>query len=268
MSARAKAAPAPAVVGSRSTEVRACAEACGLNRIGVRFAAAIAALPGERCFLVASGGCAAALAAAARGEPHLVPLGRPLPYALGLALARPGRRVLAFLGDGEAAGPGLGHLLHAARRGDPVRAVVVNNEVLGGAGGFPSGATPRGRRTEATPEGSSGHGVDLARLALEAGAAWVGRETVTAGDALDRLFEEFLQAPAFSLLEVRAPCYPAVGRWNGHESPEAMHAALDRRAIRDGEPDARREDDRFRVGRLWPGPSPAGVAAARERGGR
>ena len=265
MSARSNVAPAPVGRGPRS-EGRVCAEACGLGRIGVRFAAAIAALPGERCFLVASGGCAATLAAAARGEAHLVPLGRPLPYALGLALAKPERRVLAFLGDGEAAGPGLGHLLHAARRGDPVRAIVVNNEVLGGAGGFPSGATPRGRRTEATPEGSAGRGVDLARLALEAGAAWVGRETVTAGAALDRLFEEFLRAPAFALLEVRAPCYPAVGRWNGHESAEEMHAALDRRAIRDGGSDARREDDRFRVGRLWPAAPHA--AAAPERVGR
>ncbi len=255
-------------------EVRACAEACGLGRLGVRLADAIARLPGEPCLLVASGGCAATLAALATGEPQRVPLGRPLPYALGLALARPGRTVIAFLGDGEAAGPGLGHLLHAARRGDPVRAIVVNNEVLGGAGGFPSAATPRGRRTEATPDGSAARGVDLAGLALEAGAAWVGRETVTAGAALDRLLAEFLRAPAFALLEIRAPCYPAVGRWNGHESPEAMHAALERRAIRDGEAGAEaREDDRFSVGRLGPaGGRPADALSAATvapvRGGR
>jgi 2-oxoglutarate ferredoxin oxidoreductase subunit beta len=267
VSARPNTSPAAPRSGALPAEARVCAAACGLGRIGVRFAAAIAALRGEPCLLVASGGCAATLAAQAKGEPHLVPQGRPLPYALGLALARPGRRVLAFLGDGEAAGPGLGHLLHAARRGDPVRAIVVNNEVLGGAGGFPSGATPRGRRTEATPEGSAGRGVDLARLALEAGAAWVGRETVSAGTALDRLFEEFLEAPVFSLLEVLAPCYPAVGRWNGHESPEAMHAALERRAIRQGGADARPEDDRFPVGRLWPA-DPSRAVAAREGNGR
>jgi 2-oxoglutarate ferredoxin oxidoreductase subunit beta len=260
VSVRSKAGPAAAGRGT-AAEARVCAPTCGLDQVGVRFAAEIATLPGEPCLLVASGGCAATLALEVPGESRVVPLGRPLPYALGLALARPGRVVLAFLGDGEAAGPGLGHLLHAARRGDPVRAVVVNNEVLGGAGGFPSAATPRGRRTEATPQGSTARGVDLARLAIEAGAAWVGRETVTAGAALDRLFAEFLRAPAFALLEVRAPCYPAVGRWNGHESPEAMHAALERRAIRDGEDgDARREDDRFRVGRLWPD-APLPVAA-------
>lgn len=242
--------------------LRACASACGVDGLGARLAAAVARLADEPPLLVASGGCAATLASHVRGETHHVPLGRPLPYALGLALAKPGRAVLVFLGDGEAAGPGLGHLLHASRRGDPVRALVVNNEVLGVAGGFPSAATPRGRRTEATPQGSSTRGMDLARLAAEAGAAWVGRETVTAGASLDRLVTEFLSAPAFALLELRAPCYPAVGRWNGHESPEAMHEALERRAIRDGDVSPRRDDDRFPVGRLWP-PQTAPPAAAK-----
>jgi len=246
-----------------ASEPRVCAEACGLGRLGVRLGALIQGRGGDPPLLVASGGCAATLASHARGEAHRVPLGRPLPYALGLALARPGRDVLVFLGDGEAAGPGLGHLLHAARRGDPLRALVVNNEVLGGAGGFPSAATPRGRRTEAAPGGSVARGVDLAALALEAGAAWVGRETVTAGAALDGLLAEFLAAPSFALLEVRAPCYPAVGRWNGHESPESMHEALERRAIRDGGIVARRDDDRFQAGRLWP---PAG--SSRPKSGR
>jgi len=231
-----------------------------LGRLGARLADLVLRLGGDPLLLVASGGCAATLASHARGEMHRVPLGRPLPYALGLALARPGRDVLVFLGDGEAAGPGLGHLLHAARRGDPVRALIVNNEVLGGAGGFPSAATPRGRRTEAAPQGSEARGVDLAALALEAGAAWVGRETVTAGAALDRLLAEFLRAPSFAVLEVRAPCYPAVGRWNGHASPESMHEALERRAIRDGGTVARRDDDRFQAGRLWPA---AGVSHAK-----
>jgi len=247
-------------------EARVCAEACGLGRFGTRLGEAVLRLAGDPLLLVASGGCAATLARHVKGEAHRVPLGRPLPYALGLALARPGRSVLAFLGDGEAAGPGLGHLLHASRRGDPVRALVVNNEVLGGAGGFPSAATPRGRRTEAAPRGPDARGVDLAGLALDAGAAWVGRETVTAGASLDRLLAEFLVAPAFAVLEVRAPCFPAIGRWNGHESPEAMHEALERRAIRDGGKLSGRDDDRFRVGRLWPdgGPEVATIGPDRE----
>lgn len=263
MSPTASARRVDAVLGHR-----ACASACGVDGLGGRLAAALERLGGEPPLLVASGGCAATLASHVRGEAHPVPLGRPLPYALGLALARPGRRVLVFLGDGEAAGPGLGHLLHASRRGDPVRALVVNNEVLGVAGGFPSAATPRGRRTEVEPQGSTARDVDLARLAAEAGAAWVGRETVTAGASLDRLMAEFLGAPGFALLEVRAPCYPAVGRWNGHESPEAMHGALERRAIRDGDAEARRDDDRFPVGRLWPPAAVASAPAGPDRGTR
>jgi 2-oxoglutarate ferredoxin oxidoreductase subunit beta len=256
---------APTFGDSAASESRVCAEACGLGRLGARLAALVLRVAGEPPLIVASGGCAATLASHAKGEAHRVPLGRPLPYALGLALARPGRDVLVFLGDGEAAGPGLGHLLHAARRGDPIRALVVNNEVLGGAGGFPSAATPRGRRTEAAPQGSAARGVDLAALALEAGAAWVGRETVTAGAALDALLAEFLRAPSFAFLEVRAPCYPAVGRWNGHASPESMHEALERRAIRDGGLAGRRDDDRFQAGRLWPAAGASHAKLGRDR---
>jgi 2-oxoglutarate ferredoxin oxidoreductase subunit beta len=212
--------------------------------------------------LVASGGCAGYVAGFVDGERFRVPQGRPLPFSLGLAHARPGRTVIAFLGDGEASGPGLGHLLHAARRGDPVHAVIVNNEVLGGGGGFPSPTTPRGGRTVATPQGSSPRAIDLSDLALDAGAAWVGRETVTAGGPLDALLEEFLRAPTFALLEVRAPCYPAYGQWNGFPTPEAMHAALERRALRGQAPGASPApgagaEDRFRVGRIWPPPEGA-----------
>ena len=98
----------------------------------------------------------------------------------------------------------------------------------------------------------------MAELARAAGAAWVGRETVTAGDELAALLREFVGAPPFALLEVRAPCYPAFGQWNGYATPEAMHEALERRALRGDDPPTRGRDSdaaesgAFHVGRLWP----------------
>jgi 2-oxoglutarate ferredoxin oxidoreductase subunit beta len=164
-----------------------------------------------------------------------------------------------LVGDGEAAGVGGNHLLHAARRGDRVRVVVVNNEVLGGTGGFPSPTTPQGARTALLESGSAPKALDVAEVARAAGAAWVGRETLTAGPPLASLLDEFVGAPTFALLEVRAPCFPTYGRWNGHATPEAMRAAMERRAIR-GEGatfparagTAANDPDAFRVGRIWP----------------
>ena len=235
-----------------------CAPSCALDRLGRGIAAALAHEGAARRLVVTGGGCAAFVAGWVEGTLHRVPLGRSLPFALGLAQARPDREVFVFLGDGEAASVGGHHLLNAARRGDRVRALVVNNEVLGGTGGFPSPTTPRGGRTASQPGGSAPRALDVAELARAAGAAWVGRETVTAGDALAALLREFVEAPPFALLEVRAPCYPAYGQWNGYATPEEMHEALERRADRgDGAP-ARAiaglepaESGRFRVGRLW-----------------
>ncbi len=238
----------------------ACAPACGLDRLGQGLAAALAHQRSDaaRRLVVTGGGCAAFVAGWVEGTLHRVPLGRSLPFALGLAHARPDREVFVFLGDGEALSVGGHHLLNAARRGDRVRALVVNNEVLGGTGGFPSPSTPRGGRTAIQPAGSEPRALDVAELARAAGAAWVGRETVTAGDELAALLREFVGAPPFALLEVRAPCYPAFGQWNGYATPEAMHEALERRALRGDDPPTRGRDSdaaesgAFHVGRLWP----------------
>jgi 2-oxoglutarate/2-oxoacid ferredoxin oxidoreductase subunit beta len=238
-----------------------CAPPCALDRLGHGMAAAFARQSGRdsRRHVVTSGGCAAFVAGWVEGTLHRVPLGRSIPFALGLSQALPGHDVFVFLGDGEAAGVGGHHLSNAARRGDRVRALIVNNEVLGGTGGFPSPTTPRGGRTAFQPAGSAPRALDVAELARAAGAAWVGRETVTAGDPLIHLLAEFVGAPPFAVLEVRAPCYPAYGQWNGFPTPEEMHAALERRALRGGTSPGGRADaespdtDRFRVGRLWPG---------------
>jgi len=238
-----------------------CAPPCALDRLGRGIASAFARRTGgaSKRLVVTSGGCAAFVAGWVEGTLHRVPLGRSIPFALGLSQSLPDHDVFVFLGDGEAAGVGGHHLSNAARRGDRVRALIVNNEVLGGTGGFPSPTTPRGGRTAFQPAGSAPRAFDVAELARAAGAAWVGRETVTAGTALAELLDEFVGAPPFAVLEVRAPCYPAYGQWNGFPTPEEMHEALERRALRGGgraaggRAEAESPDpDRFRVGKLWP----------------
>lgn len=239
-------------LSDRAGELRHCT-ACGIDRLGDALQAALAAMGVEpgRLAIVHAGGCAAEAVERVEAERHRVPLGAALPFALGLQTSRPELFVIVLLGDGDAAGVGGNHLLHAARRGDPVRALVVNNEVLSSTGGFPSPTTPRGGRTPATPRGSTAEGLDLCALAHVAGAAWVGREVIGAGEPLHRLLREFLAADPFAFLEVRAPCFPVLGPMGGYATPEAMLDALERRAVRGGAP-VPAEPERFSVGRLWP----------------
>lgn len=231
-----------------------CDPSCALDQLGRELAAALAraGTRADRRSVVTGGGCASFVAGWIEGARHRVPLGRALPFALGIAAASPDREVFVLVGDGEAAGVGGNHLLHAARRGDRVRVLVVNNEVLGGTGGFPSPTTPQGARTALLSTGSEPIALDLTEVARAAGAAWIGRETLTGGAALAALLDEFVGAPPFALLEVRAPCYPSYGRWNGHATPEAMREAMERRAIRGGRPATVSEPEGFRVGRIWP----------------
>jgi 2-oxoglutarate/2-oxoacid ferredoxin oxidoreductase subunit beta len=240
-----------------------CSASCNLDRLGARLASAFERSgpePWERVF-VTGGGCASSVAGPLEGDRHRVPLGRTLPFALGLSLAEPKRQIYAIIGDGEAVGVGGNHLVHAARRGDRIRVMVVNNEVLGAMGGFPSPATPRGGRTSVTPQGSTPRGVDIAEIARAAGAAWVGREIASAGDPLDALLAEFASSPTFSLLEIVAPCYPGFGQWNGFPTPESMREALERRAVRGAVASGAAfagQGSPIRVGRLWP---PEGAAS-------
>ncbi len=237
-----------------------CADSCGLSKLGERLAGAFSrsGLGARDLLVVTAGGCAGFVASWVEATRYRIPLGRSLPFALGLSVSQRDREVFVFLGDGEAAGVGGHHLLHAARRGDRVRTLVVNNEVLEGTGGFPSPTTPRGGRTAVVGTGSAPGPLDIAELARSAGAAWVGREIVTAGPLLDDLLDEFLVAPPFALLEIRAPCYPGFGQWNGYATPEAMHAALEGQAVREGDGDGPAiagvgvAFPRFRAGRLWP----------------
>lgn len=233
-----------------------CAPSCGLDRLREAFAGAIARRgddPRAQRY-VTSGGCSAFVAEQLRGTLYRVPLGRSLPFAAGLAASHRGPAPFVFLGDGETAGPAAHSLLHASRRGDPVRAIVVNNQVTQETGGFPSPTTPRSGRTAAQPSGSPLAALDLAGIARSGGAAWVGRETLDGGENLDRLIEEFVSAPTFAFLEILAPCYPAYGQWNEFPTPEAMRASLERSVIRGaiGGAEAEAVEPGVRVGRLWP----------------
>lgn len=238
--------------------------ACGLGRFGSTLVEALQAdgIPPSRCAFIHSGGCASEIARGIGAAEHRVPLGSALPFALGLARSRPDTLAIALLGDGEAAGVGGSHLVHAARRADPLRAIVVNNEIVSATGGFPSPTTPRGSRTPATPEGTAERGIDLCELVRVAGGSWIGREVIGASGSLETLLREFLLAEPFAFLEVRAFCYPLLA--STYASPEAMLEALERRAIRGDVDDpaaqgagvsqtgSGADSERFVVGRLWP----------------
>ena len=58
------------------------------------------------------------------------PNGRPLTFATGIKLARPGLRVIVITGDGDGLAIGGNHLIHAARRNIDVTCLLLNNAIF------------------------------------------------------------------------------------------------------------------------------------------
>lgn len=94
--------------------------------------------------------------------------GRSIPVATGIKLVRPDLNVVVFGGDGDIAGIGLSHLIHAARRNLDVLVIMVNNMIYGMTGG---------QVAPTTPYGNFESPLDSARLAFTAGACYVARWT-------------------------------------------------------------------------------------------
>lgn len=130
--------------------------------------------------------------------------GRAITYAEGIKRRRPELMVIVLVGDGGC-GIGTSHLVHAARRGVGIKVFVCNNFTFGMTGGQHSVTTPVAGVTATTPGGSGDPPLDIAQLALTAGARHVARCS-----ALDKEFPAYIDAalrsPGFALLDIWELC--------------------------------------------------------------
>ncbi|MEM2538298.1 MAG: thiamine pyrophosphate-dependent enzyme, partial [Candidatus Methanomethylicia archaeon] len=89
--------------------------------------------------------------------------GRAIPVATGIKIMRPELNVFVISGDGDLAGIGLNHLIHAARRDIGIKVIMVNNMIYGMTGGQVSPTTPKGIKTTTTPFGNPEKPLDVAK---------------------------------------------------------------------------------------------------------
>ena len=141
-----------------------------------------------------------------RGDTMHTPHGRALAYATGAKVFNSDLVTVVFTGDGDGAGIGGNHLIHAARRNIDITTILVNNLSYAMTGGQMAPTTLYGKMTATSPYGNPEGPFDLAELAAAAGATYVARWTTYHAAQLTRSIGEALGHGGFSFIEVLSQC--------------------------------------------------------------
>jgi len=150
------------------------------------------------------------------------PHGRSIPVAMGVKLVRPELKVVVFGGDGDLAGIGLSHLIHAARRNIDISVFMVNNQVYGMTGGQVAPTTLQGIKTTSTPYGSFERPLDVSKIVAEAGACYVARWTTVHRNELKEAMKKAILTEGFSFVEILSQCPTMFGRHAGFKNLAEM----------------------------------------------
>jgi 2-oxoglutarate ferredoxin oxidoreductase subunit beta len=158
--------------------------------------------------------------------------GRAIPFASGLKLTGPQRKVVVFTGDGDCVGIGGNHFIHGARRNIDLTGIMMNNGIYGMTGGQVAPTTPLGSRTQTSPYGNLEFPFDVCDLARSAGATYVARWTTAHPRELLKAIMEGIEHSGFSFVEVFSQCPTQAGRYmEGTSDPSELLALFKKRAI-------------------------------------
>ena len=140
--------------------------------------------------------------------------GRTLPYATGIKMANPNKKVIVVGGDGDGLAIGGNHTIHAARRNIDLTYILINNFIYGLTNSQTSPTTPKGMWTATMERGNIDPTFDSCKLVEAAGASFVARETMIDPKKLERTLVKALEHKGFSYLEVFSNCHVNLGRKN------------------------------------------------------
>jgi 2-oxoglutarate ferredoxin oxidoreductase subunit beta len=138
--------------------------------------------------------------------------GRPVAFATGVKVMKPKTHVVVIAGDGDLAGIGGNHLIHAARRNVGLTVFLVNNYIYGMTGGQVSPTTPFGVTTTTTPYTNAEYPMQIAEVVAAAGANYVARWTTFHMKKLIKGMKEALMKKGFSFIEIISQCPVSYGR--------------------------------------------------------
>lgn len=149
--------------------------------------------------------------------------GRTLAFATGVKMANPSLTVIVATGDGDFAGIGGNHLLHAARRNIDLTVVVADNMVYGSTGGQFSPTTLFDDVTPTSPQGNIEHPLDLVKIVSAAGGTYVARWTTVHFRETINSIKKGIQKKGFAFIDVLSQCPVHFGKNSlGDDRPTAI----------------------------------------------
>lgn len=138
--------------------------------------------------------------------------GRVYAIARGLRVALPPEKVIILtVGDGDAFGIGLNHLIHAARSNADMTVIVNDNLGYQSTGGQYGWTTPQGSKTDSSPYGMfepnlMGPGMDVLHILKGAGATFLARHVPMDGPWAVESVKKAILNRGFSLVHMPYPC--------------------------------------------------------------
>ena len=131
--------------------------------------------------------------------------GRMPSVATGANLGNQDLLYLGVSGDGDTAGIGIGQFMHAARRQLNMTYIVENNGTYGLTKGQFSATNDQGSKSKYGEENLLAP-IDLAAMAIQLGAGFVGRSFSGDKDQLVPLLKAAMKFKGFSLIDIISPC--------------------------------------------------------------
>jgi 2-oxoglutarate ferredoxin oxidoreductase subunit beta len=138
--------------------------------------------------------------------------GRVYAIARGLRLALPPeKKIILTVGDGDAFGIGLLHLIHACRSNADLTILVNDNLGYMSTGGQYGWTTPVGSKTDSSPYGMyeqnlMSDGMDILGLLKNAGATFLARHVSTDGPRAVKSIKKGIENRGLSIIQMVYPC--------------------------------------------------------------
>ena len=131
--------------------------------------------------------------------------GRSTATVQGIKLGNPNLKVIAFVGDGDAYGEGIAHMIFAAKRNADITVVVHNNGTYALTTGQFSPTSKKGFKGPSMPKGNVENPLNPLSLLLESGASFVARGYAGKIDSLSNILVEAIMHDGFSIVDVLQP---------------------------------------------------------------